>query len=88
MQKQALTWNIGPAVDIELLPAREPSPFALLPGGPGCRRRIRVRMPLLRRPVCLTKRAILAALREAELASWEATGGDYLRRRPADSTQP
>lgn len=31
-----------------------------------------------RREACLTKRALLAALREAEFDEWMATGGDYL----------
>jgi hypothetical protein len=31
-----------------------------------------------RRESCLTKRALLAALREAELAEWMASGGDFL----------
>lgn len=32
-----------------------------------------------RRRECLTKRALIAAMRAAELAEWEASGGDYLR---------
>jgi len=31
-----------------------------------------------RRETCLTRRALLAALREAEFAEWMNSGGDYL----------
>jgi hypothetical protein len=41
-------------------------------------RPVRVALPVRRRETCLTKRAMLAALREAEFAEWMASGGDYL----------
>jgi hypothetical protein len=44
-----------------------------------CRdRAARISLPLPRRESCLTKRAMLAAMREAELDEWMRTGGDYL----------
>ena len=79
MKRQQLTWNTELAAEIELLPARKPSPFLLLAEARACRRKIRIRMPLPRRPECLTRRAMIAALHEAELAEWQATGGDFLR---------
>ena len=45
-------------------------------------RKIRVAIPLPRRQECLTKRALVAAMRVAELAEWEASGGDYLASGP------
>ena len=41
-------------------------------------RPVRVALPVRRREACLTKRAMLAALREAEFAEWMNSGGDYL----------
>lgn len=38
--------------------------------------RMRIRVP--RRSTCLTRQAMLAALREAELADWQNNGGDFL----------
>ena len=58
------------------------SPFLRSAEVLGQHRRIRVALPLPRRQECLTKRALVAALRAAELAEWEATGGDYLARGP------
>jgi hypothetical protein len=37
-------------------------------------------LPPPRRESCLTRRAMLAALREAELAAWQNNGGDYLHQ--------
>lgn len=45
--------------------------------GPNRKLRLRIRLP--RRASCLTRRAMVAALREAELQRWQANGGDYLR---------
>lgn len=45
------------------------------------KRPVRVALPARRRESCLTRRAMLAALREAEFAEWQATGGDYLSAR-------
>ncbi len=42
------------------------------------RRTIRAAIPIRSREECLTKQARLAALREAELNEWLATGGDFL----------
>jgi hypothetical protein len=39
---------------------------------------VRVAFPVRRREACLTRRAMLAALREAELAEWMNSGGDFL----------
>jgi len=44
------------------------------------RRTIHAPLPLRRRESCLTRRAMLAALREAEFYEWLASGGDYLDR--------
>lgn len=41
-------------------------------------RRVRVVIRLPRRQACMTKRAMLAALHEAELHEWLNSGGDYL----------
>ena len=79
MKEQSFTWKTGPTVDIEIVAAGKASTFHLLAEAFACPRRIRIRMPLPRRPACRTKRAMIAALREAELASWQATGGDFLR---------
>ena len=38
----------------------------------------RLSLPPRRREACLTRRAMLAALREAELSEWMASGGDFL----------
>lgn len=40
-------------------------------------RKLRIRLQP-RRPSCHTRRAMIAALREAELSAWMRTGGDYL----------
>jgi hypothetical protein len=48
----------------------------------GQHRKLRIALPLPRRQECLTKRALVAAMRAAELAEWEASGGDYLARGP------
>ena len=42
------------------------------------KRPVRVALPVRRREECMTKRAMLAALREAEFAEWMNSGGDYL----------
>ena len=54
-----------------------PSIEAIDEYGPDRKLRLRIRLP--RRPACLTRRAMVAALREAELQRWESSGGDYLR---------
>ena len=42
------------------------------------KRPVRVALPVRRRESCLTKRAMLAALREAEFDEWMNSGGDFL----------
>lgn len=42
------------------------------------KRPVRVSFPARRRASCVTRRALLAALREAEFDNWQASGGDYL----------
>lgn len=42
------------------------------------RRVIRVTFQVPRHAACATKRAMLAALRQAEMSDWMASGGDYL----------
>jgi len=47
------------------------------------RRGIRVELTLRRRESCVTRRAMLTAMRDAELQAWLDSGGDYLdSRRP------
>jgi hypothetical protein len=55
------------------------SPFLRSAEVQGQHRKIRIALPLPRRRECLTKRALIAAMRAAELAEWETSGGDYLR---------
>lgn len=56
---------------------RKLSPFLQLTEARARCRKIRLSFSP-RREVCLTKRAMIAAIREAELADWIASGGDYL----------
>jgi hypothetical protein len=79
MTKQQLTWNTEPAVEIKIQPDRKPSPFLQLAEARLRHRKIRIALPTLpRRQSCVTRRAMLAALREAEFDDWQATGGDVL----------
>jgi len=79
MTKQQLIWNIEPAVEIEIQPARKTSLLQQLAEARASHRKIRIALPALpRRRSCITRRAMLAALREAELDDWQATGGDVL----------
>ena len=57
---------------------QRPSPFLQLAEARERHRRIRLGFRAPRRAACLTKRAMIAALREAELNDWLASGGDYL----------
>jgi len=82
MTKQLLTWNSEPALKIEVLPARRTASSLHLVETSDRHRTIRVAPPSPRRESCVTKRAMLAALREAELAVWQGNGGDYLNRSP------
>lgn len=58
--------------------SRKPATFLGLDAGRTRQRRIRIALPLRRREACLTRRAMLAALRDAEFDEWMASGGDYL----------
>jgi hypothetical protein len=78
MTKQQLTWNTEAAVEIGIQPARKASPILQLAKAWMRRRPIRISLPSRRRESCLTRRAMLAALREAEFDNWQATGGDVL----------
>lgn len=70
MKTQHLNWHAEPGFEIELQPARNPSPCLQLVEARARHRRIRIALPLPRRESCLTKRKMIAALREAELAEW------------------
>jgi hypothetical protein len=59
-------------------PLGKASPFIQLADAFSSRLDIHIASPVLRRELCATRRAMLAALREAELCDWMATGGDYL----------
>jgi hypothetical protein len=59
-------------------PLRKLAPFRQLVEAPESPRKVRIALPLPRRPACLTRRAMFAALREAELDAWKASGGDFL----------
>jgi hypothetical protein len=54
------------------------SPFLRLAQARAMKQKLRIAFPPRRRESCQTRQAMLAALREAELADWEASGGDYL----------
>jgi hypothetical protein len=57
-----------------------PKPARFLTTATTCteRRTRRVHVPLPRHEHCVTKRHLIAALRQAELSDWLASGGDYL----------
>jgi hypothetical protein len=78
MQNEQLIRNAEPAVKIEICPARNISPCPRLTEARTPRQPIRIPVPARRGESCLTRRALLAALREAEFADWQATGGDFL----------
>jgi hypothetical protein len=54
------------------------SPFLQLAQARAARRPLHISLPVRRREGCLTRRALLAALREAEFDEWQASGGDFL----------
>jgi hypothetical protein len=54
------------------------SPFLQLVAARARSLKLRIVFTAPQRPSGNTRRATLAALREAELAEWQATGGDYL----------
>lgn len=78
MTKQQLVCNIGPAAEAEIRGLWKTSSTLLLLGTRKCTRPIRISFPSRRRASCLARRAMLAALREAEFDDWQASGGDYL----------
>jgi hypothetical protein len=89
MKRQRLTWITGPEIEVAILPTRKPSPILQLAEARAKHRKMRIALPLPpRRHLCLTNQAVLAALREAELAGWQATGGDVLRSVHATQIQP
>jgi hypothetical protein len=64
-------------------PFRKISPFLQLGEDRACARKVRLVLPRQpRRGSCVSRRAIIAAMRAAELAEWQATGGDYLASGP------
>ncbi len=76
MQTQQLTYrNNGTAgTDARL---QKQSPFLQLTEARARRRPVRISYSP-RRETCLTERAMLAALREAEFHEWMSSGGDFL----------
>jgi hypothetical protein len=58
--------------------SRKQSPFLQLAEARTQQRAIRIAMPLRRRESCVTKRAKLAALRDAEFAEWLSSYRDFL----------
>ena len=79
MQKQQLIWNAEPAVEIEIQQSPQAQTIIHVTGAPSRHRRMSVALTALpRRQSCVTRPAMLAALREAELAEWQSSGGDYL----------
>ena len=81
MQKTPLTWNQTPAVAVEIRQPIAATAWTTEAASPARPRRMRVALPTLpRRASCVTRRALLAALREAELAAWQASGGDAWHR--------
>ena len=58
--------------------SQKQTPFVQIAEARANRRPVRFAFPVRRRETCLTKRAMLAALREAEFAEWMNSGGDFL----------
>jgi hypothetical protein len=79
MNERQLIWNTEPSVEIEIQQTRPASAASLPFASAQAHRKLRLALPLPRRESCLTRRAMLAALGEAELAAWQASGGDSLR---------
>ena len=57
--------------------SRKLSTFLQLAQAQARQRPIRISFPLRRREACMTKRSMLAALREAEFYDWLAGGDDF-----------
>jgi len=79
MQDKPMTWKTGPAIAIEILPARKRSPFHRLAEARACPRPIRIHLPLEQWQSCRKRQIMMAAIHEAEFAEWQASGGDFLR---------
>jgi len=78
MNEQQLHRNMK--ADVSALPARQLSPFHPAKSRRPCNAQIA--LPAVpRRQLCRTSRSVLAALRAAELAEWQASGGDFLSSR-------
>jgi hypothetical protein len=77
MQKQQSTRN--GETTVQSVPACKQSPFLQFVEA-RAHRKVRIALPSLpRRQFCLANRTVLAAMRAAELAVWQASGGDFLR---------
>ena len=80
MKKQLFNWNTELAEEIKIHSCRKARVRSSgdAPAELSCDK-IRFILPTLpRRKPCVTRRALLAAIRQAELAEWQASGGDYL----------
>jgi hypothetical protein len=64
----------------ETLQSRTTGLGSCSPRTPTVGRRVSISSPGRGQQNCVTWRAMLAALREAELAEWQASGGDVLDR--------
>lgn len=78
MKKQQLVRDIGPAADAGFCGLWKTSSILSLIGARKRSRPVVISFPSRRRASCLTRRAMLAALREAEFDDWQASGGDFL----------
>ncbi len=78
MTKQQLIRETEPAAEVGNRGLWKTSSILLVVAAPRHNRPVRISFPSRRRESCLTRRAMLAALREAEFDDWQATGGDYL----------
>lgn len=76
MQTQTLN-RITETIGAPIRPQKQ-NAFLQLTEARANHRPIRVALPARRREECMTKRAMLAALREAEFAAWMNSGGDFL----------
>ncbi len=72
MQNEQLIWSTEPAGEFEIQRARKTSPSLSLAEVWACHRKMRIALSFPRRQSCLTRHAMIAALREAELAEMAA----------------
>jgi hypothetical protein len=68
MQNEQLIRDTEPAIAIEIQRARKTLPSLSLAEVWACHRKMRIALSLPRRQTCLTRHAMIAALRETELA--------------------